>query len=161
MTPMPEPEVGSMKLFRYLAIVAMAVALGAAELHAAGPSSSTPTVTEANELIKKQDYRGAIAALNEIVTNDARDADAFNLLGFAHRKLGRFAEAKTHYDKALALNPKHKGAHEYIGELYLETGDLASVETHLGKLAELCPSGCEEREDLQKAVAAYKAKRGS
>jgi Flp pilus assembly protein TadD len=151
-----------MKLSRYVAIASLALLLVAPELKAAGPSTgSAPTVAEADELIKRKDYRGAIDKLKEIVASDPRDADAYNLLGFAHRKLGQFAEAKPHYDKALALNPKHKGAHEYIGELYLETGDLASAESHLARLAELCPGGCEERADLQKAVDAFKAKRGS
>ena len=150
-----------MNLFRLVAVSFLAICLFGPGLQAAGSSEPTPTVAEADALIKKQDFRGAITKLNEIVASDARNADAFNLLGFAHRKLGRFAEAKTHYDKALALNPKHKGAHEYIGELYLETGDLPNAEIHLAKLAELCPTGCEEREDLQKAVAAFKAKRGS
>jgi cytochrome c-type biogenesis protein CcmH/NrfG len=58
----------------------------------------------------------------------------------------------TYYTKALELQPGHKAAHEYLGELYVETGDTAKASEQLASLQKLCPSGCEELEDLQKAI---------
>jgi cytochrome c-type biogenesis protein CcmH/NrfG len=58
----------------------------------------------------------------------------------------------TYYAKALELQPDHKAAHEYLGELYVETGDTAKANEQLASLHKLCPSGCEELEDLQKAM---------
>jgi tetratricopeptide (TPR) repeat protein len=63
------------------------------------------------------------------------------------------------YQKALAINPDHRGANEYLGELYLKTGDLEKARERLSKLQNLCPGGCEEYDDLKKAVGAYQAAR--
>ncbi len=60
----------------------------------------------------------------------------------------------------MKLDPKHKGALEYLGELNLQTGDLKGAEALLTRLAAACPGGCEEREDLTKQIAAYKKKAG-
>jgi cytochrome c-type biogenesis protein CcmH/NrfG len=59
---------------------------------------------------------------------------------------------------AASFDADHKGAHEYLGELYVETGQLAKAREHLGVLGRLCPQGCEEREDLAKAIAAAQSK---
>ncbi|RTL71245.1 MAG: tetratricopeptide repeat protein, partial [Hyphomicrobiales bacterium] len=65
--------------------------------------------------------------------------------------------AYTFYRKALDFDPDHKGALEYLGELYVETGDLPKARENLARLEKLCPSGCEEREDLEKAIASAAA----
>ena len=68
--------------------------------------------------------------------------------------------AFDYYRRALAIEPRHLGANEYLGELYLETGELAKAEERLRELAIACPSGCEERDELSEAIDAYKAERG-
>ena len=80
----------------------------------------------------------------------------FNLLGFSYRKSGDLKQAATFYGKALDFDPTFKPAIEYQGELYLEMKDLEKAKANLAKLASLCPSGCEEKADLEKAIAAYK-----
>jgi Flp pilus assembly protein TadD len=95
-----------------------------------------------------------------VVNKQPKNADAHNLLGFSYRKLGKFDPARKHYARALKLDPKHKGALEYLGELNLQTGDLKGAEALLTRLAAACPGGCEEREDLTKQIAAYKKKAG-
>jgi tetratricopeptide (TPR) repeat protein len=87
----------------------------------------------------------------------ANDADAQNWLGYAYRKSGDLDAAFLHYDKALAINPKHRGAHEYLGEAYLMTGNLARAEEHLKILDQLCWLPCTEYTQLKTAVADYKA----
>ena len=74
-------------------------------------------------------------------------------MGFSLRKTGDYTTALTFYKKALDFDADHKGAREYLGELYVETGDLSKAREQLAVLARLCPQGCEEREDLEKALA--------
>lgn len=108
--------------------------------------------------IKAEDYKGAIAELNKLVEFGIVDADVFNLLGFSLRKSGDLERARVYYDKALAMNANHLGALEYQGELFLLTGDRAAAERNLARLHALCPSGCEELEDLQAAIKAAETK---
>jgi tetratricopeptide (TPR) repeat protein len=84
-------------------------------------------------------------------------ADVHNELGFTHRKLRQMDKAFEHYQRALALKPEHRGAHEYIGEAYLMVGDLPGAERHLAALRALCLVPCDELKDLEKAVAEFKA----
>ena len=102
----------------------------------------------------------AVALLESYVARSpahAQDADAQNWLGYAYRKSGNLDAAFLHYDKALAINPKHRGAHEYMGEAYLMTGNLAQAEEHLKALDKLCFTPCEEYTHLKLAVATWKA----
>jgi tetratricopeptide (TPR) repeat protein len=112
---------------------------------------------KAEYLIKGEQYAEAIPLLQRVVASNPRDADAWNYLGFASRKLGRKEEALGYYQKALAINPKHKGAIEYLGELYLMMDNLPKAEEQLAILKGICPTGCEELEDLEADIADYKA----
>jgi Flp pilus assembly protein TadD len=73
------------------------------------------------------------------------------LLGFSYRKTKEFDLAERNYLRALRLNPEHKVALEYMGELYLETGRRTEAEELLALLQKLCPDGCEELDDLRQA----------
>jgi Flp pilus assembly protein TadD len=100
------------------------------------------------------------AAIDELKrVNDTGDADWNNLMGYSLRKgpTPDFAGAEKFYNEALRINPKHRGALEYSGELYLMTGDLAKAEQRLATLDKVCTFGCEEFSDLKKAIAKYKA----
>ncbi len=108
--------------------------------------------------VDKKDWNLAVFHLYKAVTADPTNADAQNWLGYSYRKLKDFDSAFAAYGEALSIDPKHKGAHEYIGEAYLMTGNLAKAEEHLAALAKLCPKGCEEREELAEKVAAFKAR---
>ena len=99
----------------------------------------------------------ALARLQAALKRFPDAADLHSELGFTHRKLRQMEKAFEHYRRALALKPEHRGAHEYIGEAYLEVGDLASAEKHLAALRKVCLLPCEELEDLHKAIAAYRA----
>jgi Flp pilus assembly protein TadD len=85
-------------------------------------------------------------------------ADLENELGFTHRKLRQMDKAFEHYKRALEIDPRHRGAHEYIGEAYLMVGDLASAEKHLAALRSICVLPCEELDDLRQAIADHQAK---
>ena len=73
-----------------------------------------------------------------------------------HILIGNIETAFTHYSKALDINPNHRGAHEYIGEAFLDVGNLAEAKEHLAILASLC-SGCEEHQDLKEEITEYMA----
>jgi len=116
-----------------------------------------PQYTEAVAAIKAHEYAKAIPLLTAYVSRVSNDADAENYLGYASLKTGDLPAAFTHYNRALALNPKHRGVHEYIGEAYLMTGNLPKAEEHLKVLDRLCVFSCEEYRDLKAAIASYKA----
>ena len=116
-------------------------------------STDAPDLTSVRAKIKAKDYAAALADLRDIA-EDIQQADVYNLLGFTLRKTGDFKTSLTYYTKALELEPDHKAAREYLGELYVETGNMEKAEEQLAVLNRLCPGGCEEREDLQKAINA-------
>ena len=103
----------------------------------------------------------AAAALPRFQAALKRFPDAANLhneLGYTHRRLGRFDKAFEHYRRALAIDPRHGAAHEYIGEAYLEVGDLASAEKHLAELSAICLLPCEEQSALRRAIAQHRTR---
>ena len=128
-----------------------------------GPSgysggSSEPTMSDyavAVRLIKHEQYADAIPHLLMALADKPTDADILNYLGYTKRMTGKFDDSLDYYKRALASNPAHKGAHEYLGELYLHMHDPASAQKELDTLASLCPDGCDERDTLTKAIAAY------
>jgi tetratricopeptide (TPR) repeat protein len=113
--------------------------------------TDAPDLTAVKAKIDAKDYKGALADLRDLA-QDTQQADVYNLLGFTLRKTGDYDTALTYYEKALELKPDHKGAHEYLGELYVETGHLDKAKEQLASLQQLCPAGCEELEDLQAAI---------
>ena len=128
-----------------------------------GNSAATPRdsqYTEAERAVKRGDYPAAIRLLEGVVAKDQRNADAYNLLAYSMRKSGDPAKSIPIYEKALAIDPKHKGAHEYLGEAYLALGDLDKAKQHLATLDKLCFFPCEEYTDLKKAVQAYESSGG-
>jgi Flp pilus assembly protein TadD len=119
-------------------------------------STDAPDLSSVRAKIKAKDYAAALTELRDIA-EDTQQADVYNLLGYTLRKTGDFKTSLTYYTKALELQPDHKAAREYLGELYVETGNIEKAKEQLAVLAKLCPSGCEEREDLQKAISAKSA----
>lgn len=110
------------------------------------------------QAIEASNWTDAVQRMQRAEVRFPDNADLQNYLGYAHRKLGQFDLAFKHYKQALALDPRHRGAHEYIGETYLMVGDLAGAERHLAALRDICLLPCEEFDDLQKAIAAYQLK---
>jgi Tfp pilus assembly protein PilF len=128
---------------------------GGADTPAAKPADSN--YTRAKAMIEARDYANALPLLQQVVTKDPRNADAYNLMGFATRKSGNASGSLQYYQQALAIDPRHLGAHEYIGEAYLMLDQPAQAEQHLARLDSLCVFGCAEYRLLKTAVANYKA----
>jgi tetratricopeptide (TPR) repeat protein len=116
-------------------------------------SSDGVDLTSVRSKLQAKDYKAALVELRGLA-EDTQQADVYNLLGFTLRKTGDYETSLTYYTKALDLQPDHKAAREYLGELFVETGKLDKANEQLAALTKLCPNGCEERDDLQKAIAA-------
>lgn len=112
-----------------------------------------PTFEEGRDLALDGKYQMAVDKLQMVLDGEPKNADAWNMLGFSYRNLGKMDEAWDAYEHALAIDPNHAGAHEYIGEWYLMQGDLASARAQLEKLGMLCPSGCIELDTLAEKIA--------
>ena len=140
-----------------LARLCLAVCLLASSLaFAADTSPPTPRDTElekAKTAIARKDWTAAQAVLEPYTAANPRSADGFNLLGYSLRNLKKYDESLVAYKQALTLDPKHKGAHEYIGIAYVQMGQLDKAKEHLASLDKICPLSCEEYRDLKKAIA--------
>jgi Flp pilus assembly protein TadD len=131
-----------------------------------GPVASQPAASErikvARDAIEKKDWKKALSELQLAVRDEPRNADIYNLLGYSYRKQATpdLARAFEHYNTAIRLDPRHKGAHEYIGEAYLMDKKPAEAEKHLAALAQICGNtSCEEYADLAKSITDYKARK--
>jgi len=111
----------------------------------------------AKAMIEARDYKGALPLLQQVVARDPRNADAYNLMGYATRAGGDPNGSLQYYQQALAIDARHIGAHEYIGEAYLMLNRPADAEQHLARLDSLCVFGCTEYRQLKAAIASYKA----
>jgi tetratricopeptide (TPR) repeat protein len=105
---------------------------------------------------KSGNFQVAIKYLKKASKSSTNKADIYNLMGYSHRKLDLLEDAFFYYEKALKLDPRHLGANEYIGELYLRTNNLKKAEEHLEVLDDICLFGCDEYDDLKDAIAKYK-----
>jgi tetratricopeptide (TPR) repeat protein len=108
-------------------------------------------LTSVRAKIEAKTFSAAIIELTPML-EASPSADVYNLMGFSLRKSGDLKNAQTFYSKALDFDPNHKGALEYQGELYLQLGDIDHAKANLTKLEALCPTGCEERGDLEAQI---------
>ena len=114
-----------------------------------------PDFAAGKRAIGAGDWDGAIKALTNAALRDDRNADIQNYLGYAYRRLRQFDSAIQHYQRALTLNPRHRSAHEHLGEAHLARGDLAKAKEHLAALQQICLIPCDEYDDLKRAIAQY------
>ena len=117
---------------------------------------------------QRADWQSVLDTMTRVVARRPWDDDAYTLMGFAARKLGNYRQALVHYQKALELNPHHRGAMEYLGEAYLEMGCAAQARELLARLEAACQrlmsdaakpdwkAGCQEWTELHTAIAAYR-----
>ncbi len=127
-----------------LALTSMALAIDT------GPK--VPKLSAARANIEAANYAGAIDQLKQIIAADPDNADALNLMGYSLRKSGNRKQALGFYLKALSIDPRHRGANEYLGELYVETGQIEKAKERLQVLEQICGTRCEEYKDLAKAI---------
>jgi tetratricopeptide (TPR) repeat protein len=138
----------------------VAIALGAAapvqafstrEEPPAPAGGATGGLDAAQKKIDAGDYQGAIPILTDFLKTNPNNADGLNLMGFSLRKTGQTNLALQYYAKALSVNPKHLGANEYLGELYVEMGQIDKAKERLAVLRGAC-GNCEQAQDLSAAI---------
>lgn len=101
-------------------------------------ASRDPDLTAATEAIRDERWHEAIESLDRFVARRPWDDDAQTLLGYAYRKLGEFQRSLDHYERALALNPYHLGAMEYMGEAFVEMGRPKNAREILDRIEATC-----------------------
>jgi tetratricopeptide (TPR) repeat protein len=148
-----------MRSMRFTALLlAGSLAMGASGAGAmmGDSSSKSRAYLDGERAVKAKEYAKAIPLLERAVNENFRDADALNLLGYSNRKLGNTQNALIYYQRALQNDANHKGANEYLGQLYVEMNDIAKAEERLTKLGTLC-NNCEEFRDLKASIDKAKA----
>ena len=144
----------------------LAAAIAAfAPIAAADPYEADPDLATRDEdyaagrrAVEKGQWDEAVRLFERSAVRNPDHADLQNILGFSYRNLKRYDLAFKHYERAIALDPRHRGAHEYIGETYLLTGNLAGAQKHLAALREICLLPCDELKDLERAIARYQTR---
>ena len=161
---MTAPRLARSVVFPALAAL-LAAGLPALPVFAMGSNSDStavaapadPDFTAGKAAIDRKDWAAAIPLFQKVVAKDEKNADAFNWLGYALRNQGDYDKAFVAYNRALEINPKHRGAHEYLGEAYLKTNNLPKAEEQLKALDSLCTFGCPEYTELKNKIADFKA----
>ena len=128
---------------------------------ASDPAPDEPTwLQQARKEITDRRFDAALAALQP--ANAVGNAEWHNLMGFALRSRvpPDLLAAEKHYVRALEIEPRHRGALEYYGELFLMKKDLAGALTMQTRLEQACRFGCPELKDLREAIGRYRAAGG-
>jgi Flp pilus assembly protein TadD len=144
-----------------LRLAALAAALlgpapALADADVAAPPAGNQDFDQGAAAIRAKDWSKALQHLSAAARQEPANADVQNLLGYAYRNQKKLDLAFKHYGEALRLDPRHKGAHEYVGEAYVMTGNKAKAQEHLAALERICGKGCEEYQDLARAIAQAK-----
>src|ERR1700759_1276671 len=140
-----------MRLIKLTTISALALSVSTTAFAAGGGAGgmanqqtpSDPNYGSAKAMIEAKNYAGAMPLLQQVVAKNPKDADAYTLMGYATRKSGDANGSLQYYNTPLGLDPKHIGAHEYVGEAYLQLDRLPEAEQHLARLDSLCVFGCQ------------------
>ena len=139
-----------------VALVAVSLGLGAlppvASAMTGPPAQAQTSLKTAKMAIDAGQFTEAVTELKAALDKERDNADLWNLLGFSYRKMGDFDLAWDAYERALTLNPNHRGANEYLGELYLQQGQIDLARGQLEKLKQICPFGCRERAELEERI---------
>ena len=155
MQPVPSPIA--------ITLVAALLAVGATTTHAADTETSpAKNVASADyaagkKAVEEKQWAVATDLFRRATLQDPKNADAWNMLGYASRWAGKYPDAFDAYARALAIDPFHRGAHSYLGVAYVRTHDLGKARTQLAKLESVCGNkDCDEYKALDKAIADYK-----
>ena len=153
-----------MKRLTYHAIIISILAGSGAALAAGGGGSdpnlrgwdstpADPTVRAAQGRFAAKDWAGGAELLAKALERSPQNADYHNLYAYAIRKgpNPNMDLVFRHYNEALRINPKHLGAHEYLGEAYLMQNNVDKAKEHLAQLNRLC-GRCDEFAMLRKAI---------
>jgi Flp pilus assembly protein TadD len=146
---------------KILAVMAISIAPWVVSVAADSvPTKSDPVwLMDARASIKSNDYDQALKQLQSV--NEVNSADWNNLMGYSLRKKQPpdLAASEKYYQAALKIDPSHRSALEYYGELLLMKKDLPGAEAMLARLDKACLFSCEEYRDLKASIAKYQGKK--
>jgi tetratricopeptide (TPR) repeat protein len=98
-------------------------------------------------------YGEAITVL--AAAKDKTDPRILNYLGYSHRKQGRVLVGLGYYREAIRSDPNYTLVREYMGEAYLQLGDVAAAREQLSEIENRCGKGCSEYTELSGQIDAY------
>ena len=101
----------------------------------------------------EKQYEKAQKLLIKSNESGPNNADTLNYLGFTTRKLGNFNLGEEYYLQGLAIEPKHNGINEYLGELYVVTNRMDLAKERL-EILKNC--NCEEFDELNEIILGKK-----
>lgn len=108
----------------------------------------------ARELAYDRKYDEALVMLN--LADNQNTPQMLNYRGFVTRKLGRVQEAMGYYQAALAIDPNYTLVREYMGEAFIQLGQIDKAREQLKEIAQRCGIGCREyamlKSEIEKAV---------
>jgi len=142
------------------ALLLPGAAFAAADTNSSG-AAVDPVLERAAQASERSDWAGAQAILRDAVAKSPSNAEYHNMYAYSLRKGPNpdMSLVFKHYNEALRIEPKHKGANEYLGEAYLMVNNLPKAKEQLGALDKICFLPCKEYNDLKKSIADYEAKR--
>jgi len=112
-------------------------------------------LTAAQDAVNKQDYAGAAQDYQAYLAKKPDDAVVHYDLGYAYTALQKPADAKSEYEKAIALDPKMAAAYQNLGVTLIPTDPAAAIEP-LQRAAELMPEDARTKWLLGIALEATK-----
>ena len=101
-------------------------------------------------IYERNDYAAAIGQLKALGHDD--NAGVANLIGYSYRKLGDYKLSQAWYERALKTDPNHVLTWQYYGLWQIEQGNRDQASYHLGRIAAICGTGCEEYRSLAAAL---------
>ena len=119
-----------------------------------------PVLERAAQASSRNDWAGAQAVLKEGLARNPGNAEYHNMYAYNLRK-GPSPDMSLvfkHYNEALRIEPRHRGANEYLGEAYLMVGNLPKAKEQLATLDKICVLSCPEYSELKKSIADYERK---
>lgn len=153
---------GSLRSFGWaVAFTTAALATPTVWAAASDPAPDDPPwLQQARKEVTARRFDAALALLRP--ANAFDNAEWHNLMGYALRSRTPpdLAAAEAHYVRALEIEPRHRSALEYYGELFLMKKDLGGALAMQGRLEKACRFGCPELKDLREAIARYRAAGG-
>jgi tetratricopeptide (TPR) repeat protein len=121
----------------------------ATHLSVAAPEAGDGAYVRAVSLINERRWDEALVSLDKAETVIGPHPDILTYKGYVWRRKGDWAKAEDFYRQALAIDPNHRGATEYYGELMVLKGDVAGAKAMLARLDRVCAYGCAEAVELR------------
>jgi len=142
------------------ALLVPGASFAAADTNASG-APVDPVLEHAAQASERKDWAGAQSIMKDAVASNPGNAEYHNMYAYNLRKGPNpdMSLVFKHYNEALRIEPRHKGANEYLGDAYLMVNNVAKAKEQLGVLDRVCLLGCKEYTELKKSIADYEARR--